>query len=130
MAIRIVQLGSPRKKNEGPRIGTVRYPPRGVPKKMHSKLDFFDVWLPELSPSVSLLQRLKRKGFTSTSWKTFLTSFEKELGRSQQDRIVELLAGLSRSSNFSIGCYCQNEKECHRSVLRKVLIKHGAKVFR
>ena len=130
MAIRIVRLGSPRAKNEGLRIGTVRYPPRGVPKKMHSKLDFYDVWLPELSPSVSLLQRLKRKGSTPASWKSFLASFEKELGRSQQGRIIELLAGLSRSTNFSIGCYCQAEEECHRSVLRKVLIKHGAKVFR
>lgn len=105
MAIRIVRLGSPRNKNEGVRIGTVRYPPpRGVPRKLHSRLDFYDVRLPELSPSASLQKTCKKRGTTATSWRSFKERFRKDLRKPPAVRIVRILAALSRQANFSIGC--------------------------
>ena len=128
MAIRIVQLGTPRGPGEGLRIGAVRYPPRGVPSGQYSKLNYYDAWLPELSPSRSLLNRFRQKGDTPGSWKAFTKSFERELAGPQPRRLLKLLAGLSHGSDFSIGCYCQAERRCHRAVIRKVLRGHGAEL--
>jgi uncharacterized protein YeaO (DUF488 family) len=126
MSILIVQLGSSRKKGEGIRMGTVRYPPRGISKKLHSQLNYYDLWLPELAPSKALLDWYKRRDASKEHWATFRARFEKELGKPPADRIMNILARLSHQANFSIGCYCENEDACHRSVLRMVLLKRGA----
>jgi len=126
MAIRIVQLGSVRHENEGIRIGTVRRPPRGVSKQDYAKLDYYDVWLPELAPSASLLQQFKARPETPARWKRFMIQYAREMEKPPAVRILELLALLSRSTNFSVGCYCQDESHCHRSTLRALLEKHGA----
>jgi uncharacterized protein YeaO (DUF488 family) len=125
MSIRIVQLGSARSKNEGIRIGTVRRPPRGVLKQDHGKLDFYDVWLPELAPSLSLLQRIKASPDSHQNWRRFMLQYAREMERPPAIRILQLLALLSQSANFSVGCYCSDERHCHRSILRTVLEKHG-----
>jgi uncharacterized protein YeaO (DUF488 family) len=126
MAIRIVQLGSPRQENEGLRIGTVRRPPRGVPKKDYARLDFYDVWLPELSPSAPLLQHYRTLPDTPQNWKAFMLRFAREMDKPPALRILRLLARLSASTSFSVGCYCDDESHCHRSMLRILLKKHGA----
>ena len=125
MPIRIVQLGSPRYPDEGIRFGTVRRPPRGVKKSDYAKLDFFDVWLPNLSPSEELLHKklVKEDG---TGWRTFERSFRAELKQPDKSHLLDALAALSHVTNFSIGCYCSNEKLCHRSILRAELKKRGA----
>jgi len=126
MAIRIVKLGSPRAEDEGLRIGTVRRPPRGVPKLDFAKRNFYDVWLPTLSPSDALVtQGLAAKDLKD--WKKFERSFLKEMSRSDASKVLDLLAALSHGANFSIGCYCEDENRCHRSVLRALLQKRGAK---
>jgi uncharacterized protein YeaO (DUF488 family) len=126
MSIRIVRLGSPRQKNEGVRIGTVRRPPRGVAKEDHAKLDFYDVWLPELAPSLPLLQHFKSRADTPQEWKKFMLSYEREMEKPPAVRILTMLALLSHSTNFSVGCYCAEESHCHRSTLRLILKEHGA----
>ena len=126
MSVRIVQLGSARQSNEGVRIGTVRRPPRGVPKEDHAKLDFYDVWMPELAPSTSLLQRIKASPDSPQNWKKFMLRYAQEMERPPAVRILKLLALLSQSADFSVGCYCVDESHCHRSVLRTLLEKHGA----
>jgi uncharacterized protein YeaO (DUF488 family) len=126
MSIRIVQLGTARHGNEGVRIGTVRRPPRGVAKKDYGKLDFYDVWLPELAPSASLLQKIKATADTSQNWRRFMTRYEKEMELPPAVRIIDMLALLSRTADFSVGCYCEDENHCHRSVLKALLKKHGA----
>jgi uncharacterized protein YeaO (DUF488 family) len=128
MSIRVVQLGSPRQANEGVRIGTVRRPPRGVSRKDYARLDYYDVWLPELAPSAALLQRYRSGSDYARNWKKFMLQYERELGKPPAARVLELLAVLSRSTNFSIGCYCVDQERCHRSTLRALLEKHGAQV--
>lgn len=125
MAISIVRLGTPRQKNEGIRFGTVRRPPRGVKKTDFSKLDFYDVWLPNLSPSDELLKKklVKEDG---SGWKSFGQRFRSELKQPDKSRVLDALAALSHTVNFSIGCYCKDEKLCHRSILRDELKKRGA----
>jgi len=124
MPIRIVQLGSPRRPGEGPRLGTVRRPPRGVPKSQFAARDFYDVWLPELAPSAALLASL---GAGPPSAR-FFARYRAEMGRPPASRILDLLAAMSRSADFAVGCYCESEEGCHRSVLRQLLAERGAKI--
>lgn len=125
MPISIVRLGTPRQRNEGLRIGTVRRPPRGVPKSKFAELDYYDVWLPMLSPSQALVSfALKAKD--EQSWKTFERRFRAEMSKPEAARLLDLLAALSHQTRFSIGCYCEDEARCHRSVLRTLLAERGA----
>jgi uncharacterized protein YeaO (DUF488 family) len=130
MSIRIVQLGSRRHKTEGVRIGTVRRPPRGVLKKDHAKLDFYDVWMPELAPSESLLKSIRASPGSPENWKGFILRYAREMERPPAIRIINLLSLLSHTANFSLGCYCLDENRCHRSVLKALLKKHGASIAR
>jgi uncharacterized protein YeaO (DUF488 family) len=125
MAIRIVRLGSPRSPSEGVRIGTVRRPPRGVPKKDFARADYYDVWLPDLAPSEPLVQAA-RAARRDPEWRRFVHRYRAELGKPPARRVLDVLAALSHSANFSVGCYCEDELRCHRSVLREVLAEHGA----
>jgi len=125
MAIRIVRLGSPRSPREGLRLGTVRRPPRGVPKSEFAKSDFYDVWLPALSPSAGLVA-FAQKSETDVAWKTFERKFRSEMKQPDAARLLDFLAALSHQTNFSLGCYCEDERRCHRSVLRSLLGVRGA----
>jgi uncharacterized protein YeaO (DUF488 family) len=125
MAIRIVRLGSPRQIGEGLRIGTVRRPPRGVPKSEYASRDFYDVWLPNLSPAQELVTEGKRLQ-DEASWFAFLKKFRSEMNKPEPSRILDLLAALSHQTNMSLGCYCEDERRCHRHVLRELLIDRGA----
>ncbi len=126
MSISIVQLGSARHKNEGVRIGTVRRPPRGVPKQDYRKLDYYDVWLPELAPSATLLRSYTSRPEAKRNWDRFMIRYAREMERPPAVRILQLLALLSVRTDFSVGCYCTDESHCHRSMLRTLLKKHGA----
>ena len=127
MAIRIVRLGSKREKGEGLRIGTVRRPPRGVPKADFAKRDFYDTWLPQLSPSAELVAKaLGAK--TEREWSSFVKAYRREMGEPDAARVLDLLAAMSKDSSFSVGCYCEDEARCHRSVLRSELLARGAEV--
>jgi uncharacterized protein YeaO (DUF488 family) len=126
MAVRIVRLGTRRGRGEGLRIGTVRRPPRGVPKTEYASKNWYDVWLPELAPSERII-RLAQRG-DPASWRSFDRRFTAELKRPPARRLLELLARLSRRANFSVGCYCADESRCHRSILRRELRAHGAEV--
>jgi len=127
MSIQVVKLGSPRSEDEGLRIGTVRRPPRGVPKEEFSKRDFYDVWFPNLAPSAELM-KLGQKVSTEKEWKQFVRSFKSELKNPSAKHDLELLAKLSHQTDFSIGCYCEDESRCHRSVLKESLSEMGAKI--
>jgi uncharacterized protein YeaO (DUF488 family) len=120
MAIRIVRLGSKRHRAEGLRIGTVRRPPRGVPKERFSEDDWYDVWLPQLAPSAELVEEA-RGAETPADWKAFARRFRSEMSSPDNARLIDLLAALSHRVDFSVGCYCENEERCHRSVLRQLL---------
>jgi uncharacterized protein YeaO (DUF488 family) len=122
-----MRLGSKRAKGEGPRLGTVRRPPRGVPKNEFSSRNYYDVWLPELPPSQPLV-KLALHAVSERDWQAFVKRYRREMRRPEAARLLELLAALSRSSAFSVGCYCENEARCHRSVLRALLGEHGAKL--
>ncbi len=126
MAIRVVRLGSPRGKGEGIRIGTVRRPPRGVRKEDFAARDYYDVWLPQLSPSAALVTWIKKSPPSASGWKQFERRFLRELSSADNQRLLDLLAALSKTTDFSIGCYCEEEARCHRSILRKVLEDRGA----
>ena len=128
MPIRIVRLGSPRTKNEGLRIGTVRRPPRGVPKDQFASRDFYDVWFPNLAPTEPLLKETFPVK-DERAWKTFRRKFTAELKAPSARRDLELLAALSRHTSFSVGCYCEDEAHCHRSILRELLRDLGAEVL-
>ena len=125
MAIRVVQLGSKRSKGEGVRLGTVRRPPRGVPKTEFAKRDYYDVWLPELSPSAKLVA-LGLGSTTPKQWSTFTKAYRREMSRPEAAHLLDALAALSQTSDFSVGCYCEDESRCHRSILRDLLREHGA----
>jgi len=125
MAIRIVRLGGPRTPGEGIRIGTVRRPPRGVPKQDFARADYYDVWLPDLAPSEALV-RAARAARTEAEWRRFTRRYRAELAKPPSRRILEVLAALSHAANFSLGCYCEHEARCHRSVLRELLLEQGA----
>ena len=127
MAVHIVRLGNPRGQNEGLRIGTVRRPPRGVKKEDYASKNIYDVWFPNLSPSESLLKAsspIKDK----SAWKTFKRKFMAEMKLPEAKRALDLLAALSHQANFSIGCYCEDESRCHRSILRELLEQRGANI--
>ena len=127
MAIRIVRLGSPRAPDEGLRLGTVRRPPRGVKKSEHATGNFYDVWLPNLAPSEELLKTFLGIA-DDRAWRTFARRYQAEMKSSDTTHLLELLATLSHTTQFSVGCYCADESRCHRSLLRELLIKHGAQV--
>jgi uncharacterized protein YeaO (DUF488 family) len=127
MSIFIVQLGSPRKPDEGVRIGTVRRPPRGVPKADFARLDYYDVWFPNLSPSTELVQEaLHAKD--DQAWAAFVRKFRHEMHDPDRSRELDVLAAISHHTNLAIGCYCKDETRCHRSVLRELLLERGAEV--
>ena len=128
MSIRIVQLGSARRRGEGVRLGTVRRPPRGIRKTQYAKQNWFDVWLPNLSPSAALM-RSTTISEDRTGWPRFERRFTAELRRPESSHLLDTLAALSRVVNFSVGCYCQDERHCHRSILRRELKKRGARIF-
>lgn len=125
MAIRIARLGSPRAAGEGLRIGTVRRPPRGVPKGEFGTRDFYDVWFPTLAPSVPTMQRALA-GTTPAEWRAFVKAFRREMSAPEPSRVLDLLAALSHTADFSVGCYCEDEAHCHQSVLRELLTTRGA----
>ncbi len=125
MAIRVVRLGSPRTSGEGLRLGTVRHPPRGVPKAEHASRDFYDVWLPLLAPSESLVKEALHAS-DEQAWARFVRRYRAEMKRPEPMHLLELLAALSHQTNFSVGCYCTDEARCHRSALRALLLEHGA----
>jgi uncharacterized protein YeaO (DUF488 family) len=125
MTIHVVHLGSPRLEAEGLRIGTVRRPPRGVSKDEFASRDFYDVWLPELAPSEKLL-KLGQAADDEKRWRTFAKRYRTEMGQADKRRLLDLLAALSRQTNFSVGCYCADESRCHRSILCELLAERGA----
>lgn len=127
MTIRIVRLGTERSAEEGPRIGTVRRPPRGVPKSEYASQDWYDVWLPNLAPT-SELMKIGRAAESEKDWAAFVRKYRAEMADPDKGRILDLLAVLSHGANFSLGCYCENEERCHRSVLRELLKERGAMV--
>lgn len=133
MTVRIVRLGTPRLAHEGLRIGTVRRPPRGVPKARFAQDDWYDVWYPALSPSAELVKKaLEAQRDDSPAgereWTSFVRRFRAEMARPEPAQTIALLAALSRDADFSVGCYCEAEARCHRSVLRALLQEAGAKV--
>jgi uncharacterized protein YeaO (DUF488 family) len=127
MTIFIVRLGTARAPDEGIRVGTVRRPPRGVPKAQYAARDFYDVWLPALSPSADLVAEAKSAA-TAAAWERFRRKFRSEMGQPDAARLLDLLAALSHGTNLSVGCYCEQEAHCHRGVLRELLTERGAKV--
>ena len=127
MSVHSVRLGTPRLRNEGLRIGTVRHPPRGVPKSEHASQNWYDVWLPELAPSAALV-KAGRSAATEREWTSFAKKYRAEMAAPERSRLLDLLAALSRHSNFSVGCYCADEARCHRSVLRELLRERGAEL--
>ncbi len=127
VAIRIVRLGSPRGQGEGTRIGTVRRPPRGVPKAEFASQNWYDVWFPNLAPSLETM-KLGQKAKTPAQWARFVKRYRSEMATPENRHAIELLATLSCQCNFSVGCYCENEAHCHRSVLRELLAERGAKL--
>ncbi|MCC7177463.1 MAG: DUF488 family protein [Acidobacteria bacterium] len=127
MAIRVVQLGSPRARGEGLRLGTVRRPPRGVPKAEFASRDFYDVWLPDLAPSEALVKQALQAS-DDRAWRAFERRYRAEMKRPEAARLLALLAALSRQTDFAVGCYCEDEARCHRSVLRTLLQEHGARM--
>lgn len=127
MAIRVVRLGSPRSAGEGVRLGTVRRPPRGVPKTQYQSRNFYDVWLPELAPSGALVKQAQEAA-DDRAWRVFERKYRAEMRRSEAARLLDLLAALSKETDLAVGCYCANEHRCHRSVLRTLLAEHGARL--
>ena len=127
MPIAVLRLGSPRTPDEGLRLGTVRRPPRGVPKSQYAALDYYDVWLPALAPSQELVTFALRSQ-DERSWNAFQRRYRAEMKKPDAARLLDLLAALSHQTNFSLGCYCENEERCHRSVLRELLAERGAAI--
>jgi uncharacterized protein YeaO (DUF488 family) len=127
MSIFIVRLGTPRKAGEGLRLGTVRRPPRGVPKSDFARLDYYDVWFPNLAPSAELVQEALT-AVDERAWAAFKRKFRREMSAPDRSRELDMLAALSHRTNLSVGCYCVEESRCHRSVLRELLVESGAEV--
>lgn len=127
MSVHIVRLGSKRTADEGTRIGTVRRPPRGVPKEKFASEDWYDVWFPNLAPSVATM-KLGLAAESDAQWAGFARKYRAEMAAPQAKHDIALLAALSRTTNFSVGCYCEEESRCHRSLLRALLVEAGAKV--
>ena len=129
MSLRIVRLGTPRSRGEGIRIGTVRRPPRGVPKSEFAKRNWYDVWFPTLAPSLPTM-KLGLAARTPAQWNRYARKYRAEMSRPDAVHAIRLLAELSRTTDFSVGCYCEDERWCHRSILRKLLAERGAKIQR
>lgn len=127
MTVRIIRLGTPRAPVEGLRIGTVRLPPRGVPKSQYSARNWYDVWFPNLAPSLAIM-KLAQAAESQAQWAAFVRQYKAEMAAPQAKHDIALLAALSHLTDFSLGCYCEDENRCHRSVLRRLLIASGAKV--
>ena len=127
MAASVVRLGTPRGAQEGTRIGTVRRPPRGVPKSEFASQDWYDVWLPELAPSADAV-KVAQSALTPAQWAAFARRYRGEMSAPPASHVLDLLAALSRHTNFSVGCYCEDEARCHRSVLRTLLLERGARL--
>jgi len=127
MTLHIVRLGTPRLPREGTRIGAVRHQPRGVRKERYAAEDWFDIWYPDLAPSAELVSKA-RAARTEKEWSAFVRSFRAEMNEPAARRTLDLLAALSQDANFSIGCYCEEESRCHRSVLRELLAGRGASI--
>ncbi len=127
MTVHIVRLGTPRLPDEGTRIGIVRRPPRGVPKSEFARQNWYDVWFPNLAPSVETM-KLGQEATTPAQWSAFVKRYRKEMATPEASHALALLAALSQQSHFSVGCYCEDEAHCHRSVLRELLREHGAQV--
>lgn len=127
MAVRIVRLGTKRTPGEGLRIGTVRFPPRGIPKAELAARDLYDVWFPNLAPSAELV-RAARGAEDERAWRTFVRKYRAEMKQPDAARTLDLLAALSRTASFSVGCYCEDEARCHRSILRELLAERGADI--
>jgi uncharacterized protein YeaO (DUF488 family) len=127
MSVRIVRLGTPRVRNEGTRIGTVRLPPRGVPKSQFAAKNWYDVWFPNLAPSLATM-KLAQRAATPAQWAAFARKYKSEMALPAAKHDVELLAALSHAADFSVGCYCADESRCHRSILKELLRANGAKL--
>jgi uncharacterized protein YeaO (DUF488 family) len=127
MSVRIVKLGTPRQHDEGVRIGTVRRPPRGVPKSEFAKQNWYDVWFPNLAPSVETM-KLGQQAQTPAQWAAFIKKYRAEMAVPDASRALDVLAALSHHGQFSVGCYCEDEAQCHRSVLRALLRERGAEI--
>jgi len=125
MSVRVVRLGTKRVRGEGLRIGTVRRPPRGVPRREYASKDWYDVWFPELAPSAKTI-KLAQTAQTGKQWARFAKKYRAEMARPWNSRALDLLAALSHQANFSVGCYCADEARCHRAILRTLLIERGA----
>ena len=126
--MRVVRLGSPRSRDEGVRLGTVRRLPRGVKKSDYAARDYFDVWLPELAPSAALLSWALSQDWTAARWATFVRKYRSEMRQPQPARLLSLLAALSTTTDLSVGCYCENADRCHRTVLRDLLTEADAEM--
>lgn len=127
MAVSIVRLGSKRFSGEGLRLGTVRRPPRGVPKQRFAKDDWYDVWFPNLAPSLPAMKQALAAE-TASEWRAFARKYRSEMAKPDASRVLDLLAALSQTTNFSVGCYCEDEGHCHRGILRELLAERGAKL--
>lgn len=128
MAIRVVRLGTARTENEGVRLGTVRRPPRGVRKSDFARRNWFDVWLPELAPSAPVVSWALREPWTAVRWRRYVRRYLKEMKEPRARHLIAALAALSRTTNFSVGCYCEDATHCHRSLLHTLLVEAGADV--
>lgn len=128
MPVRIVRLGTPRAPHEGVRIGTVRRPPRGVRKEDYAERDFFDAWLPELAPGAALIAWAMSEPLTSERWSDFGRKYRREMNEPTTRHLIALLAELSKNTNFSVGCYCEDETRCHRLLLKDLLVESGAQI--
>jgi uncharacterized protein YeaO (DUF488 family) len=128
LPITIVRLGSPRAPGEGLRLGTVRRPPRGVPRAEFAKRDYYDVWLPELAPSAETVSAAMAGEWSEKKWKKFVSTYIREMSTPAVTHLLRTLAALSHQTNFSVGCYCENEAHCHRTILRDLLIAEGASI--
>lgn len=127
MSVRIVRLGTPRLAGEGTRIGTVRRPPRGVPKEQFAKQNWYDIWFPNLAPSLETM-KLGQRATSPAQWSAFMRKYRAEMAAPDAKRALELLAVLSHTTDFSVGCYCEEENRCHRAILRQLLIDNGATI--
>lgn len=127
MAVRVVRLGTPRAPDEGPRLGTVRRPPRGVPKTEFASQNWYDVWYPNLAPSVETM-KAAQQATTPKEWQAFEKRYRAEMNEPDRSRTLDVLAALSHQANFSVGCYCEDESHCHRSILRALLAERGAQL--
>jgi uncharacterized protein YeaO (DUF488 family) len=128
MTVRVVRLGTPRLAGEGLRLGTVRRPPRGVKKADFARLNYYDMWLPLLSPSQAVVTRAMSQPWTEARWRKFVRDYRREMGQPAARQLIALLARLSHGVDFSVGCYCELEERCHRSVLKKLFEEYGAKI--